>query len=191
MTAITLITYPARPINGGRLELAPSKRGLWYAEPKYNGWRVLAHAPSGTCFNRHGAPLTITHEFAEALTTLHSIGGRAGIEWFDCEGVERRHAIGRGTLVVLDAIIPGTYVERRKRLLAAVNAPLSVEQKPPERAVVLAPSFPAAESLPIYMRLREINRLWRCDFYEGVVMKRADAQYPVQVRSGTEECRGL
>ena len=30
-------TYPARPINGGPLELAPPKPGRWYYEPKYNG----------------------------------------------------------------------------------------------------------------------------------------------------------
>lgn len=30
------ITYPARPIQGGKLELAPPKRGVWYAEPKLN-----------------------------------------------------------------------------------------------------------------------------------------------------------
>jgi hypothetical protein len=29
-----------------------------------------------------------------------------------------------------------------------------------------------------------------CDFFEGVVMKRADSIYPVQLRSATEECRG-
>lgn len=28
-------TYPARPINGGRLELAPPKPGQWCYEPKY------------------------------------------------------------------------------------------------------------------------------------------------------------
>ena len=29
-----------------------------------------------------------------------------------------------------------------------------------------------------------------CDFFEGVVMKRAESVYPVQLRSATEECRG-
>jgi hypothetical protein len=33
MNVPPLITYPARPIQGGRLELAPPKRGLWYGEP--------------------------------------------------------------------------------------------------------------------------------------------------------------
>src|SRR5206468_11528941 len=91
----------------GRLELAPPKRGLWFAEPKYNGWRVLAHVPNGTCFTRHLEPLTIAHEFASALALLRRAGELMAIEWFDCEGLERRHAVGRGTLVVLDAIISG------------------------------------------------------------------------------------
>jgi hypothetical protein len=36
-----LITYPARRIQGGRLELAPPKRGLWYAEPVFDGRGAL------------------------------------------------------------------------------------------------------------------------------------------------------
>src|SRR5438094_7826352 len=154
---ITPITFPARPINGGRLELAPPKRGQWFAEPKYNGWRVLAHAPSATCFTRHLESLTIAHEFASALALLRRAGESMGIEWFDCEGLERRHVIGRGTLVVLDAIISGSYVERRKRLVSTVGEPLSIERKPSERAVVFAPAFAADESISIYPRLRDIH----------------------------------
>src|SRR5437868_5470729 len=160
---ITPITFPARPINGGRLELAPPKRGLWFAEPKYNGWRAPAHAPSGTCFTRHLEPLTIVHEFASALALLRRAGELMGIEWFDCEGLERRHSIGRGTLVVLDAIISGSYVERRQKLSAGFGELLSIECQPPKRTVVLTPSFPAIHALAIYQRLREINRLWGCD----------------------------
>ena len=59
MNAPVQITYPARPIQGGRLELAPPKRELWYAEPKLNGRRVLMHTPTGTMWNRHGTLLTV------------------------------------------------------------------------------------------------------------------------------------
>jgi hypothetical protein len=47
---ITPITYPARPINGGPLPNARPKQGVWYYEPKYNGWRALVHIPTGTMF---------------------------------------------------------------------------------------------------------------------------------------------
>ena len=54
----SLISYPARPIQGGKLDRAPKKIGLWYAEPKYNGWRAVVHCPSGTMWNRHGGRLS-------------------------------------------------------------------------------------------------------------------------------------
>ena len=38
MTVPPLLTFPARPIQGGRLDRAPPHRGLWFAEPKLNGW---------------------------------------------------------------------------------------------------------------------------------------------------------
>ena len=113
-------TYPARPIGGGRLELAPKKPGLWHAEPKYNGWRALVHCPTGTMWNRHGGRLTIAHEFKNALDRLRELS-KQGLEWADCEALERRHAIGRGTLVVLDWIIESaTYLERREFLSSLI-----------------------------------------------------------------------
>ena len=59
--------------------------------------------------------------------------------------------------------------------------------------VVLTPTMRAysdADGLAFYQRLREANRALGCDFFEGVVMKRSDSIYPVQLRSATEECRG-
>src|SRR3954465_3488399 len=98
-------TFPARPINGGSLELALPKPGRWYYEPKYNGWRALVHAPTGAMFNRKCQPLSITGSFTAALKYLRAVplvtGGRS-IEWLDCEVLDRRHALGRGTLLVFD-----------------------------------------------------------------------------------------
>ena len=96
-------TFPARPIRGGKLELAPKKSGIWFAEPKYNGWRALVHTPTGAMWNRHGQRLTIEREFAKALAALRALA-ESGLVWADCEALERRHQIGRGSLVVLDWI---------------------------------------------------------------------------------------
>ena len=54
----SLISYPARPLQGGKLDRAPKKTGLWYAQPKYNGWRAVVHCPSGTMWNRHDGRLS-------------------------------------------------------------------------------------------------------------------------------------
>ena len=199
MNVPALITYPARPIQGGRLELAPPKRGLWYAEPKLNGWRALIHTPTGTMWNRHGTLLTIADCFRPALGALAKLADRS-LVWADCEALERRHNLGRGTLVVLD-VIPesGTrsYEQRRAHLESLLPSdPVfdgDTSRPVPSGAVVLTPVRRAdshADALAFYQRLRDANRVLGCDFFEGVVMKRADSIYPVQMRSATEEFRG-
>jgi ATP-dependent DNA ligase len=199
MTAPPLLTFPARPIQGGRLDLAPPKRGLWFAEPKLNGWRALIHTPTGTMWNRHGTLLTIADCFRPALAALAKLGN-GGLVWADCEALERRHNLGRGTLVVLD-VIPesGSPIYTARRALLESLLPCDPvfdgdSSRPvPSGAVVLTPTRRAdshADALAFYQRLRDANRVLGCDFFEGVVMKRADSAYPVQLRSATEEFRG-
>ena len=184
------ITYPARPIQGGRLELSPPKRGLWFAEPKLNGWRALIHTPTGTMWNRHGALLTIADCFCPALAILANLTSR-GLVWADCEALERRHHLGRGTLVVLDVIPESSspiYAARRAILESLLPCdPVfdgDTSRPVPSGAVVLTPARRVdshAEAFAFYQRLREANRALGCDFFEGVVMKRADSPYPVQL----------
>ena len=199
MNVPSLITYPARPIQGGRLELAPPKRGVWYVEPKLNGWRAVVHTPTGTMWNRHGAMLTIADCFRPALAALAKLADR-GLVWADCEALERRHSRGRGTLVVLD-VVPdsgaSTYIERRAMLerLVPRDAAFAGDTKRaiPVNAVYLTSTFPLedpCDALAFYHRLRDANVTLGCDFFEGVVMKRADSYYPVQMRSAMEEFRG-
>lgn len=199
MNVPELITYPARPIQGGRLELAPPKRGQWYAEPKLNGWRALIHTPTGTMWNRHGSLLTIADCFRPALAMLAKLASRS-LVWADCEALERRHNLGRGTLVVLD-VIPesGTSMYTMRRAMLESLLPYNpvfdgdTSRPVPSGAVVLTPARRAdshADALAYYQRLRAANRASGCDFFEGVVMKRADSPYPVQLRSAKEEFRG-
>ncbi len=191
------ITFPARPIQGGRLELAPPKRGLWYMEPKWNGWRTLVHTPTGTMWNRHGKRLTITDCFLPALAKLALLAS-AGLVWADCEALERRHKVGRGTLIVLD-VVPESdapiYMERRLLLHSLLPNSFGGELvgSVPSGAVLLNPAFNAEShnrALDYYHHLRLSNQYLGADVFEGLVMKRADSVYPVQLRSATEEFRG-
>jgi ATP-dependent DNA ligase len=194
-----LLTYPARPIQGGRLELAPPKRGLWFAEPKFNGWRALVHTPSGTMWNRHGSRLTIDHCFRDALEDLRGLADK-GLLWADCEALERRHNVARGTLIVFDAIpadptFTPSYMERRT-FLESLGIPhekfSSGIHSGHERPLLLTTSRMVCshnESLAFYQALWLANHTLGADFFEGVVMKRADSVYPVQLRRSTEECQ--
>ncbi len=113
------ITFPARPIQGGKLDRAPKKTGLWFAEPKFNGWRALVHCPTGAMWNRHGGRLSIAREFASPLRELRRLA-EAGLVWADCEAMGRRHKVGCGTLIVLDWITEdgSPIYEKRRKLLS-------------------------------------------------------------------------
>ena len=191
----SLISYPARPIQGGKLDRAPKKIGLWYAQPKYNGWRAVVDCPSGTMWNRHGGRLSIAGEFSMALGELKKLS-KAGLIWADCEAMERRHNVGRRSLIVLDWISDlgsPTYEERRvflESLLPLERMSLG-EGTIPEDSVMLAPSIAETngQALQLYRSLEAINRSVLADVFEGVVMKRAVSAYPVQLRSPDEKCR--
>jgi hypothetical protein len=98
-------------------------------------------------------------------------------------------------------VVPEFGTPSYEQLLAMMEALLTTDavfsrdmSRPvPCGAVVLTRTVRAeshTDALAFYHRLREANRVLRCDFFDGVVMKRAESIYPVQRRSATEECRG-
>lgn len=188
-----LFTYPARPINGGNIERARPKLGAWYYEPKYNGWRALVHVPSSTMYNRHGEPLTIGGEFTAALQSLR----QHNYEWLDCEALSRRHPVGRGALIVLDAPgLTGRGYAARRSILERDFLLLQTNVVPRDNGVYLPPSLlldGRDHELAFWSLLKRDNLEIRTrynlteDFYEGAVAKRADSFYPVQNRSSSEE----
>ena len=219
------LTYPARPVQGGPLDKARAKSpGTWYYEPKYNGWRALVHVPTGTMFNRKGEQLSIAAEFATALDHLKA----SKAEWLDCEALDRRHGLGRGSLVVLDE--PGCPLPFERRLdrlvdlmlpvgafvlegLLGPSQPRSVallgllgQYTGPDSIAEIRTMRPTADSLllPSVFTQRQADHVWRngllqavngvhqlnCDFYEGLVAKRGDSLYPIQLRSPDEAFGG-
>lgn len=221
-------SFPARPMQGGELLRAlkyKSYDARWVFEPKWNGWRALVHAPSGASgsragahcriWNRHLQPLTIAHEFKAALALLSRFQG--GFSWLDCEALDRRHNIGRGSLVILDYIPTdgATYQARRFNLelvCATLDIPVwqDVDQPVPPNTVVLCPNWKqgacpaslqqsiadycavppekiATSERALYALLQHCNCALRAPVYEGLVAKRLDAPYPVQLRSDSFE----
>jgi ATP-dependent DNA ligase len=192
MQPVSCITFPARPLNGGPFTKALPKSGDWFYEPKYNGWRTLVHIPTGTMFNRKGQPLTIAGEFQAALDQMRAVLDADAFKWADCEALERRHGIGRGTLIVLD-VVPepayamATYLERR-RWLEIPSLPTCYPSNQPSANTLYKSASVAANSATEYWtELRRLNTRWGCDFYEGLVAKRADSVYPIQLRNPDSE----
>jgi ATP-dependent DNA ligase len=182
-----LLTYPARPVNGGRLEHAPRKVGRWSFEPKYNGWRAIVHVPTGTMWNRHGQRLTIAREFDIALAALK----KTQFEWLDVEALERRPNLGRGSLIILDCPEQRSYEQRRLLLRELLVVPHVAEYliptlMPEANAVYLAPRY-SDSWRELWQQLQDVNKAVKCPFYEGVVAKRNDSIYPLQLNNPDQE----
>jgi len=177
------------PVNGGHLKYALRKVGQWSYEPKYNGWRALLHVPTGAMWNRHGKRLSIASEFAPAVGVLK----RSRFEWLDVEALERRHSLGRGSLIVLDCLgvpfLGVAYAPRRSEGLyagivgAGLGETLIQTLKPSDNAVYIPPVYGEAERDELWQQLQDVNRCLGCDFYEGLVAKRNDSLYPIQLNS--------
>jgi hypothetical protein len=211
-------TFPARPINGGSLDT--NRRlfdyilalALWFAEPKYNGWRALVHIATGQMWNRHGKRLSINGEFKAALDAMRATLDAEAFKWADVEALERRHGIGKGCLVVLDVVpepdfAAATYQERRE-WLAGVLPMLPYTPNPEKFPLLSIPPLigdickrlvgvsESTEDLILegWRYLQGVNRVLNPsgkaanNFYEGIVMKKAGAPYPIQLRSENAEC---
>ena len=199
VAAPALYSYPARPLNGGPLDKARPKPGVWAAEPKWNGWRALVHVPTRTMWNRHGKQLSIADQFESALDILCPTLDAEAFKWVDCEALDRRHALARGTLIVLDVLpIPGAgyrgktpenYRERRS-WLTPLPMPRSLVHVR-SHTVYLTPStleplWYGGDPQGMWDGCRAANTQLGAVFYEGIVMKRLDALYPIQRRNAEE-----
>jgi hypothetical protein len=196
-------SYPARPTNGGALESALPKVGLWAWQPKVADWRGLVHANTGWIWNRHGGRLSIADKIQPALAQLQErIGG-----WLDV-GVMERQPLMRGCIIIFDFIPDGvdademriwTYDQRRESLEKHCGFEvMPLDQFPQSNRVFLIPHFIGrpdgtccgAGPLMLYKKLDELNRQFGAVgtpghplLYEGLVAKRRDKPYPIQLRS--------
>jgi ATP-dependent DNA ligase len=178
-------TYPARPTNGGALGSALPKIGEWSFEPKYDGWRALIHVPTGAMFNRQLQRLSVQYQFGPAVNAMRSALDAEAFEWVDAEVLLRRSNV-RGTIIVFDLIPKSgwhpTYLQRHTWLKAVLEVH-QPDQKPADNSLLLAPSCPSWEcASSLYRSFRSLNDNFGVKLYEGIVAKRSDKPYPIQLR---------
>lgn len=184
-------TFPARPSTGGepfgRVWNATSKRDIIYT-PKYNGWRVFLNTVSGVMLNRQLERLSIESEFERAINIIRRciapVEGSMS-EWLDCEGLSRRHGIGKGTLIVLDMpSMPGRYEDRQSVLRVCLPSTHIVDQKPLDDYVYVPTMFnfeDKDEAKYWDNTAKRMNKEWDAEFYEGWVGVNAGSKYPTQL----------
>jgi hypothetical protein len=115
--------------------------------------------------------------------------------------LERRHEIGRGSLIILDAIVPKLIAgERYQMLLTAAQSLqwsiLGIGERPEVNQTYLCNQVAMSDAsnpgklvlTDWWARMQRINKEWGADFYEGIVAKRVDSAYPIQLRSPETKC---
>jgi len=200
---IELLTYPARPVNGGALDSALAKVGAWAWQPKINDVRAIIHRPSGVMWNRHGARLVRSSEYAQLIAALPPC-----FDWLDVGllGPRMQFKIAAVCIVIFDYIPPDSeradnYSKRRvylEEVFGNAVLPWSTELADAGGVVdcvFLIPEFcrtspeqRTGDPLHYYKRMQAENmELGRRRIYEGLVAKRTDKPYPVQLRSPETE----
>lgn len=188
--------YPARPVNGGRLEYASEKLGNWVYEPKINEERVLVHTPTGEMYARDLRPFSKTRLFTQVIEKLKKswLNTNPDFEWLDCGAFGFRHNIGRGSLVVFDIPMAiGHHAIRQQkihdRIIAkGIGEAYAFEQFNPPENKILSFSYtysdkdndPFMRPRAAWLRLQEANKSLGVELFEGLVAKRADSKYPIQ-----------
>lgn len=186
--------YPLRPFNGGDWEgsIIPDL-GDWMWEPKYNGHRVIVHAPTGAMFCRRRMPYASAGMFSPAVKeALAAVGVFAGGDWLDCEALSLRHGLSRGAMVVFDVMDhPGTYLERRAALIGAGLAIHDPSNAIPDQSIVMPPSVDNALLPALWKQVKEHPLVSGApsvpnEYYEGVVGKVPDSLYYAEAQSHPE-----
>lgn len=206
-----LICYPPAPLNGGKLDTAPPKVGEWVWQPKVDDWRAVIHTPSRTVWNQYGqlSSFTDTDKFTAALEWLAFLQSQyAATEWLDVGMMENRHDMMRGTIIVLDLIVPdfssGMAFWNRRSVLETifpvlpldVSDLLKVKGGQVRDSVYLVHQSPTIifpqphpfTPLALQDLLKRENAKLGRKFYEGLVAKRADSTYPMRSAPKQQTC---
>jgi|TARA_Y100000310_G_scaffold222136_1_gene223793 ATP-dependent DNA ligase len=182
---MNFLTYPARPVDGGNKPTVPPI-GDWSCSPKLNGWRTLINTKTGEMWNRKGNRLSIQREFVDALGLLQLA---SPFEWLDCEGLERRHNIGSGSLIILDAVIPDVPFEERKAVIDSIFPQLEIDNylRCERNSVYSVPEW-EGDAIEKWNTLIDVNKQLKCEYTEGLVMKSKTSRYPIQKISAEKKC---
>jgi hypothetical protein len=198
----SLVCYPPAPLNGGPLETAPEKVGEWVWQPKVDDWRAVIHVPSASVWNQYGQPSSIADKFEVAIATLQISLSREpwAFEWLDVGMMENRNDLMRGCIIVMDMIVSELLFANRRAILKRLfpALPFDVSRLLAETggqvrdSVYLISQWDNVENREDALKrqtwLQNENKIIGHKFYEGLVAKRTDSLYPIQMGRPKTKC---
>lgn len=187
-------TYPARPMNGGRLEKAeplPLGAGIWRYRPKYNGRRVLLHVPTMRTWNRQLEENNwIFPCFKKLREIIYGPTVVGGFEWLDIELLYGKTSIAKRSLVVLDYVSDEPWIDRMTNLDKAFGEQsLLTTGQPKDDEVYFARPLSQFQEHDTWLAMQDENKTWGVTFYEGLVSYNISEPYPIQLFSPKKETR--
>lgn len=212
-----MITYPARPTNGGCLTRVNTRVG-WGYRPKLDGSRVLMDVAELMAFNRQGDRYSKEAELP--WKSCEYIAQKLDVRYLDVEHLVK-HKHNKGKIALLDT------PERDEATFSSFLAVCKYKLDPPDydfgldpymavcRAdtmfgfetvsgfprldVVLLPCFECneEEDVPLIRSMWDGMRNWATElmkkngettpYVEGMVGVKLDSPYPLQIRSSREK----
>jgi len=172
---VNLLSFPARPVNGGNLALS-GVRANWLYQPKINGWRAVHCTLTGQTWNRHGSLLSIPLPEA-GRKLLAELGKVTDWHWWDLELVERRTKL-KGVIIILDVMDSALTLQKRFRKLQSLIPVVGVGEKWNTLSCL-----PTGSAHSLWQQGLRYNRNSGDQLFEGVVGKKADSLYPIQKTS--------
>jgi hypothetical protein len=184
-------TYPARPIDGGKLDKAePLDPVEWRFRPKFNGRRVLCHVPSLRTWTRE----LVENKWGK-FPAFHQLQLLIGLrwphfEWLDLELLHGKTRIAKRSIIVLDYINPtSTWGNRMSNLtdLFAGHHQLNILNHPNDDRIYLPQLIPVSAGMKSWKILQQANKDLGCRFYEGLVAYNMHGAYPIQLFNPLKE----
>jgi hypothetical protein len=187
-------TYPARPMNGGRLEKAePLDVEEWRYRPKYNGRRVLLHLPTMRTWNRQLEENNWTFPALKKLKEIIEMSDLwpPVLEWLDLELLYGKTSVGKRSVIVLDYVSANeAWWDRMMNLnMVFCDHSLSTHARPKDDAVYFAQPLGKADTHAVWEELQGRNKELGVTFYEGLVACEMESRYPIQLFSPKKETR--
>jgi len=181
---MNFLTYPARPVDGGNNPKLVV--GDWSYSPMFHGQRYIIHAPSRSTWNETGNAVNTLNEFKEPLGLLELV---SPFEWLDCLAIDRRVGIGRGSLIILDAIVKGVPFHERKGSIDNTFEQLSIDGNMSigNKKLYSVPQWEGDQSKH-WRRMHQINLFINKKFIQGMIMRKKDSLYPIQKNDRHQRC---